>query len=158
MGIEYPNFYEYDPVLGSQLRPGVEGYFLKEGGAYVRINSDGLRDREHSLAKPPQTLRIAVLGDSFPEAKEVDREEAFWAVMEKDLQECGNLGRRRVEVINFGQSGFGTTQGLLALRHRVWKYSPDVVLLAVLTGNDIADNSETYEPLAKFILRLEILP
>ncbi|MFW6113083.1 MAG: SGNH/GDSL hydrolase family protein, partial [Thermodesulfobacteriota bacterium] len=96
LGIEYPNFYEYDPVLGSKLRPGVEGYFLKEGGAYVRINSDGLRDREHSLAKPPGTLRIAVLGDSFPEALHVNREEAFWAVMERGLQDCAALGDRRV--------------------------------------------------------------
>jgi hypothetical protein len=46
-----------------------------------------------------------------------------------------------VEVLNFGQSGFGTTQELLALRHRVWKYSPDVVLLAFTTGNDVSDNS-----------------
>ena len=30
---------------------------------------------------------------------------------------------------------------LLALRHRVWKYSPDIVLLAFFTGNDISDNS-----------------
>lgn len=144
LSIEYPRFYEADPHLGSRLRPGIKGYWLAEGGGYFSVNSDGLRDREHSLTPPPNTLRIAVLGDSFAEAKEVNREEAFWAVMEKDLQKCGNLPRRQVEVINFGQSGFGTTQELLALRHRVWKYSPDVVLLAFFTGNDIADNSKTH--------------
>jgi hypothetical protein len=142
LGIEYPDFYEYDPVVGSKLRPGIKGYFLKEGGGYVRINSDGLRDREHSLSPPPNTLRIAVLGDSFTEAMQVNREEAFWAVMEKDLQGCGNLHGRQVEVINFGQSGFGTSQELLALRHRVWKYAPEVVVLAFFTGNDVTDNSQ----------------
>jgi hypothetical protein len=30
----------------------------------------------------------------------------------------------------------------LALRHRVWKYSPQVVLLAFFTGNDVSDNSQ----------------
>ena len=144
LGIEYPRFYEADPHLGSRLRPGIEGYWLEEGGGYVRVNSDGLRDREHSLTPSPNILRIAVLGDSFAEAKEVNREEAFWAVMETGLQECSILSNRQVEVINFGQSGFGSTQELLALRHRVWKYSPDVVLLAVVTGNDIADNSPNY--------------
>ena len=140
-GIEYLQFYEFDPVLGSRLRPGLEGYWLKEGGGYVSINSDGLRDREHTTKKPPHTLRVAVLGDSYTEAMQVNQEETFWAVMEKELQSCANLRGRTIEVINFGQAGFGTTQELLALRHRAWKYSPDIVLLAFSTGNDISDNS-----------------
>jgi len=144
LGIEYPKFWEFDPILGSKLRPGSQGYWLQEGGGYVTINSDGLRDREHGLDKPPNTLRIAVLGDSYTEAFQVNREDAFWAVMEKDLNECKNLGHRQVEVLNFGQSGFGTTLELLALRHRGWKYSPDVVLLAFVY-NDLIDN---FKPLA----------
>jgi hypothetical protein len=141
LGNQYQEFYENDFWFGAKLRPGINGYFLKEGGGYVSINSDGLRDREHSLAHPQNTLRIAVLGDSFPEAMQVNQDETFWAVMEKDLQGCPSLNGRRVEAINFGQSGFGTAQELLALRHRAWKYEPDVVLLAFFTGNDVADNS-----------------
>jgi hypothetical protein len=141
LGIEYPNFYDYDPHLGHTLRPGTQGYWLKEGGGYVSINKDGLRDREYAIKKPPDTLRIAVLGDSYAEAMHVNREEAFWAIMGKELQNCKNLQERNIEVINFGISGFGTTQELLILRHKVWKYSPDIVLLAFCTGNDVADNS-----------------
>ena len=143
LGIEYPDFYDYDPIVGNKLRPGIKGYFLKEGGGYVSINSDGLRDREHSLDKPPNTLRIAVLGDSFTEAMQVNREEAFWSVMERDLLSCSHLRDRQVEVINFGQSGFGTTQEFLVLQHQVWKYSPEIILLAFFTGNDVADNSQS---------------
>jgi hypothetical protein len=141
LGIGYPDFFDYDPYVGSKLRPGIQGYFLKEGGGYVSINSDGLRDREHALQHPQNTLRIAVLGDSFAEAMQVNQDETFWAIMAKDLQGCPNLQGRQVEVINFGQAGFGTAQELLALRHRAWKYAPDVVLLAFFTGNDVADNS-----------------
>lgn len=141
LGIGYPHFYDFDPVLGGRLRPGIKGHWLREGGGYVSINSDGLRDREHAVKKPPNTLRIAVLGDSFAEAFQVNQEEAFWAVMEKQLQKCENLRGRNIEVINFGISGFGTAQELLALRHRVWKYSPDIVLLTFTSGNDVADNS-----------------
>ncbi len=145
LGIEYPNFFWPDPQIGVKLRPGTKGYWLKEGGGYVSINSDGLRDREHSLEKPPNTLRIAVLGDSFAQAMEVNQEETFWAVMEKDLQGCGRLKGQQVEAINFGIAGLSTTQELLILRQRVWKYSPDVVLLAIYTNNDVAEN---YKPLA----------
>ena len=55
------------------------------------------------------------------------------AVMEKDLEKSDHLQGRHVEVINFGVSGFGTTQELLTLEYKVWKYSPDVVLLAFTT-------------------------
>jgi hypothetical protein len=141
LGIEYPHFYEFDPIVGARLRPGIRGYWLKEGGGYVSINSDGLRDREHAIRKPANTLRIAVLGDSYAEAMHVNQDKTFWAIMEKRLRGCPHLHGRQVEVINFGQAGFGTAQELLALRYRVWKYSPDLVLLAFCTGNDMSDNS-----------------
>ena len=32
-------------------------------------------------------------------------------------------------------------QEFLTLREKVWKYSPDLVMLAVTTNNDITDNS-----------------
>jgi hypothetical protein len=141
MGIEYPLFYDYDPYIGNSLRPGVKGYWTSEGRGYVSINNDGLRDHEHPIVHPANTLRIAVLGDSFTEAMQVNEQETFWAIMGRELKGCDNLRGRKVEVINFGVSGYGTTQELLTLRHRVWKYSPDVVLLAFTTGNDVSDNS-----------------
>ena len=139
--IEYPVFYDYDPQIGYKLRPGTKGYYLSEGKGYVSINRDGLRDREHAIAHPANTLRIAVLGDSYAEAMQVNQDEAFWSVMEKDLEKSDHLKGRQVEVIDFGQSGFGTTQELLTLENKVWKYSPDVVLLAFTSANDVADNS-----------------
>jgi hypothetical protein len=141
LGIEYPLFYDYDPHLGNRLRPEAKGYWTTEGKGYVSINRDGLRDQEHEVSHPANTLRIAVLGDSYAEAMQVNEEEAFWAILGKDLQGCASLRGRKVEVINFGVSGSGTAQELLTLQHRVWKYSPDVVLLAFTTGNDISDNS-----------------
>ena len=140
IGYSYPEFYQLDQVRGYALRPRAEGWYRKEGEAYIRINSDGLRDREHEISKPSDTIRIAVLGDSYPEALAVTQEEAFWSVMERKIQECSTAGKK-FEVLNFGVSGYGTAQELLTLREEVWKYSPDVVLLAITTNNDIVDNS-----------------
>ena len=140
-GYSYPEFYQRDAILGVSLLPGAEGWYRKEGEAYVRINSDGLRDQEHSIAKPEGTFRIALVGDSYCEALPVSLEEAFWSVMGKKLEECGAFPAKKIEVINFGVSGYGTAQELLTLREKVWKYSPDLVLLAVTTNNDITDNS-----------------
>ena len=141
IGYSYPEFYQLDQSRGYSLRPGVEGFYRKEGGSYVRINSDGLRDREHTKTKPPDTIRVAVIGDSYTEALQVPMEAAFWWILEKQLQSCPAITGKTVEVINFGVSGYGTAQELITLREHVWAYSPDIVLLAVTTNNDITDNS-----------------
>lgn len=140
-GYSYPEFYELDQSRGYALRPRAEGWYRKEGEAYIRINGDGLRDEEHITTKAPNTIRIAVVGDSFPEALSVSLDEAFWRVMGKKLEECDAAHGQKIEVLNFGVSGYGTAQELLTLREQVWKYSPDIVLLAVTTNNDITDNS-----------------
>src|SRR6266550_6543920 len=109
-GYTAPEFSSVDQTRGYGLRPGVEGWCQREGKAYVRINSDGLRDREHSITKPQNTVRIAVLGDSYAEAFSVAEENTFWSVMERKLQECDAFQGKQVEVINFGVSGYGTGQ------------------------------------------------
>jgi len=157
-GFTYFNPYIVDQDVGYSLRPRAEGWWKKEGLTYIEINSHGFRDREHTIAKPPDTLRIAVLGDSYAEAFQVPLEKAFWSVMERKLQECPRAGRSKVEVLNFGVSGFSTARELILLQKRVWQYSPDVIVLLVTTGNDVRDNSRTLNaylnlPLPYFVSR-----
>src|SRR5919202_7067673 len=77
VGYTYPVFYQPDEARGYSLRPGAEGLYRREGRAFVRINSEGLHDREHAKEKPVNTLRIAVVGDSYAEAFQVEQEKAF---------------------------------------------------------------------------------
>src|SRR6267378_6833001 len=65
IGFSEPVLYTYDDVTGSKLFSGAEGWQRAEGEAFVAINRDGLRDRDHSRTKPPNTFRIAILGDSI---------------------------------------------------------------------------------------------
>jgi hypothetical protein len=120
LGFRYLNLYQVDRDVGFAHRPGAEGWRQREGQTYIKISSAGLRDREHAQVKPPGTLRVAVLGDSFAEASQVPLEAAFWAGAEQRLQDCAALGGRRVEMINFGVSGFSTARELITLRRRVW--------------------------------------
>jgi hypothetical protein len=144
VGISYPSFYKTDEYRGYALRPGAEGWSRSEGEAYIKINSVGLRDREHTKVKPANTIRLAILGDSYAEANQVSIQDTFWAVLERNLAKCPFLSGREVEVINFGVSGYGTAQELMTLRHKVWDYSPDIVVLAFLTGNDVTDNFRAF--------------
>ena len=140
-GISYPFPWTVDTERGLALRPGAEGVWHEEGVARFRINSDGLRDGEHAVPKPPKVLRIAVLGDSFAEALQVAVEHTFWAVLERELARCPALRGRPIETVNFGVSGYATAQALITLRRKVWRYQPDIVLLAFFAGNDVEDNA-----------------
>lgn len=141
LGVGYTVYVWTDPVVGVAHIPGVKSRSRTEDGSWVTINSDGLRGPEAVLEPPPGSFRIALLGDSFIEGFEVPYSKTVGEVLERRL---ADLRDTPVEVLNFGVGGYGTTQELLTLQHKVWKYSPDLVLLAVTTGNDISDN---YRPL-----------
>ncbi len=145
-GISFPRFHIWDNELGVSLRPGASDWYGREGGAWVTINSQGLHDKEHTFDKPPDTIRIAALGDSFTEGLFLPIDKLYWSVMGDRLASCPALQGKKVEVMNFGTGGYGTGQELIVLRSRVWQYHPDIVTLEFFSMNDISDN---YRPLAQ---------
>lgn len=145
IGFEEPVLYQPDPVLGFTLRPGARAVWKREGYAHIEINGHGFRDRERTAVKPRDVFRIAVLGDSYVEALQVPLEQTFGYVLEQLLGDCKVRERKRFEVMNFGVSGYGTAQELLLYRHKVREFSPDLVLLAFTSGNDVRNNTRMLE-------------
>lgn len=137
LGVGFPVYVWTDPVRGVAHIPGAKSPRQYQGQSWVAINSDGWRGPEVALKAPAGTFRIALLGDSYIEAFEVPFDETVGELLESRL---ATRWGTPVEVLNFGHGGYGTAQELLTLQHEVWKYSPDLVLLAVTTGNDISDN------------------
>ncbi len=135
-----PHTVTYDSVRGWRLIEDSAGWHRSERRQWITINRDGMRDVNHSLGKPAGTFRIAVLGDSYAEADVVPMRDTFWHVMQERLGACKALSGERVEALNFGIRDYGTAQELMTLRERAWRYSPDFVLLAIYTGNDVRNN------------------
>jgi hypothetical protein len=102
------------------------------------LNSAGMHDTEHPLAKPPNTFRILMLGDSFVRAHQVRETETTHQVLENLLNSAGSASR--YEVINGGVDGWGTGQELIYYRSEGRLYHPDLVLLMFYIGNDVKDN------------------
>lgn len=128
------------PGMGNIHIPHSYYRHTKEGFSEGYFNSHGFRDHERTYAKPKNTFRILVLGDSYTEALQVALENAFPALLEKKLNE--DARSIRFEVLNLGHSGFGTANAYMRYLNFGVKYSPDIVILAFLTGNDIRDNSK----------------
>jgi hypothetical protein len=135
-----PKLYTPDRGRGWKLRAGAAGWNTGETRQYVRINSRGFRDVERDYQKPLNTVRIAVLGNSWTEALQVPQEKTFCAVLEKKLAAAPCFTGKHIEVLNFGVAGYSTAQELLTLQQEVWKYDPDVVLVALYPARDIANN------------------
>ena len=130
---ERDRFWKYDSLLGWAHEPGQEGIFeTPQFRTVVRINENGLRDREHSYERQNDIKRILVLGDSFAWGYGVEESERFSQLLEKSLG---------VEVINAGVSGYSTDQELLWYRNEGIKYETDLVIL-VFAGNDVGDNDQ----------------
>ena len=107
-------FWEPDPVRGVRLIAGKSGWWTQEDHEFlvpVQINGEGLRDVEHTYAKPPRTFRVLVLGDSFVEAMHVPLEATFARLLEGELNADGATGH--IEVVSAGVSGYGTAGELL---------------------------------------------
>lgn len=145
IGIGEQGVYQWDADRGWALRPGASEWQRREGNAFVQINREGMRDREHSYSKPKDTIRIAFIGDSFTEAEQVAIQDDFVSVAERRLQNCARLRGKKVEALNFGCDGYGTAQELVTLKRDVWKFSPDIVVLLFFAGNDLRNNSPRLE-------------
>ncbi len=143
LGINFPAFYIIDAHRGYGLRPNARGMYTREGRAIVDINSAGFRGSLPSLSPADAVFRIAVLGDSFTEGLQVNENDTWAKVLQKQLNSfkfCALLDGRKAEVLNFGVGGYGTGQSLLTWRYLASKFRPDLVILAVYPGNDFSDN------------------
>ncbi|MFQ5672911.1 MAG: SGNH/GDSL hydrolase family protein [Nitrospinales bacterium] len=127
----------YDTVLGDVYCPNTEGQLHKDIDKYIKVNSDGLVDKDYPVDRVPGKLRIAVLGDSFAAAEEIEPGKKFHDLWEERLPR--RLGRP-VEVLNFGVRGKGTFQELQMFHLKAARYKPDLTVLAFFWGNDVENN------------------
>lgn len=139
-------FFQPDPDISATYIPGKRGWnVIGTRRQWIEINSFGYRDREWSVAEPPETYRIALLGDSYVAGMEVPTEQRLGELLQRRLNTDCSSGTH-VEVLNFGVTGYGTAQELETLRHRALQFHPDLVMLFFYTGNDLFDNSTQLDP------------
>jgi hypothetical protein len=128
-----------DPILGTMFIPGAKYRQSIEGFSEGKINSRGLREYEYSYAKPDNTYRIVILGDSFTEAFQVALDSTYHQILERSLNAKNKM--KKYEVIALGKSGMGTLEEVLWYQMEGRNFHPDLVLCAFYLGNDFRDNS-----------------
>ena len=137
---------------GGYLRENLTIYVSNGLGGKVRWtnNSMGFRsDREFSPQRPPGVLRILSLGDSFTAGYRVGQEETFSYLQERWINQ--NYGKAELLVAEIEEP----TTALYYLVKFGIKMNPDVVLLGITLGNDIAQSYVGLDPKGIYILNME---
>jgi lysophospholipase L1-like esterase len=123
--VTHANVYWVDP--GSRH---LEPIAHKETGGTFRVSTDanGLRAPLHPEEKPAGITRVMTLGCSTTYGWGVDDEQTMPARLEAHLVEQGHA----VEVINGGQPGHTSFQGLWLWDKVLHRYHPDVVVFGYI--------------------------
>jgi lysophospholipase L1-like esterase len=102
----------------------------------VVTNALGFRDRRLPGPKPPGTMRVVVLGDSFTQGYGVEEADAYPRRLERLLDE--RRPSERHEVINLGVPGACPLDYDAHLAEVGLAYQPDLVLVGFM-ANDVSD-------------------
>ena len=130
-----------DNVLGWSGVPSFQGVVELPGiTSMIKANAMGMHDSDHRLEKPPNTIRVLMLGDSFVHAIQVEEGVTAHQVLEEQLNDLERAGKLNYEVISGGMTGWGTGQELVYYRQQGRSFEPDLVLLMLFLGNDLENN------------------
>ena len=111
-----------DGWTGFRLRPGVSG-----PEAFATNDLGMHAPRSYTLARPPDSLRVAVLGSSVVYGLATGFADTIPAVVERELQAAGH----RTEVLNFGTHAFTIVNLSAQLQAYVHQFQPDAVVVVV---------------------------
>lgn len=110
------------------------------GDVVVSTNRAGMREREYAVPKPPGTVRVVLLGDSFVFGIKCSEEQRLGGQLERLLRSIRTDRTREVEVLSLGVSSWSLASALAYLRRQLDRLEPDLVV-HVTVSNDLADVS-----------------
>ena len=109
------------------------GYFDERRRITGHINSLGFRGKETGVAKPSDTFRVAMLGDSFTMGVGVKDDHTLPVNLQRELN---TLGRQQpFEVLNFGRSATSTKYQVKLLEEFVLMFEPDLVVIVMFLND-----------------------
>lgn len=131
--ISLPSFVYDSPKFGRIHKPGAD-YFniLAEGFGMGEVNKLGYLGPAYPKHRDKNTLRIAMVGDSFVEGIQVFDRQHYRHILEDKLSRLLN---KKVEVLNFGVGGYNLRDIYIDIKQRLLTYNPNIILVFIRAGN-----------------------
>jgi len=123
---------QQDSVLFWKQKPSLNVDFQN---TQVEVNSFGLRGEDIQLNKDEGTFRVICLGGSPTFGWGVDYKDTYPYQLQELLREKYG-SKKSIEVINAGNIGYSSYQGVEFLKKDVLKFSPDLITVSYVI-NDV---------------------
>ena len=140
----WPGFYLSGQWLKRDLRvglihePNFQGKIKsKEYEVNLVTNSEGFRSIQEYIVGNNENKVIAVLGDSFVEAAQVEEKNTFVKLLADKLKD-----EKVRQVQNYGVGSTGLVHYLQIYRYFTRNHHPQVVIISVFSENDFEDSSK----------------
>lgn len=119
---------------GQPVEPNVQPKYVVE----FQFNGLGCRDRDYAIPKPPGTVRVLTLGDSFAFGWGVGGDHVVANQLEELLRDRAKASGAGTtyEVINCGVPGYSTRDERFFYELFGHRYRPDVVLVLMVLNDD----------------------
>jgi len=158
--ISLPSIIINHPKLGRTFKPNAEIMILNEGLYMGRINKYGYTGRAFSPERKKNTLRIALVGDSYVQGHYMSDKYYFGNIMGEKL---GNIlkqktslsqlknsksiktkssdaanekpSKTKVEILNFGIAGSDLQRMYIRFKEQVAAFQPDITLFVIGPGD-----------------------
>jgi hypothetical protein len=135
--------------IGRGNRSGLTYVYFNEGFGIGKYNKYRYLGEDVTPEKDPNTLRIALLGDSYIESFQVFERHYFGNIIEEELS--GRIPNRKIEVLNFGRSGFDIGDVYAYHNTFVQKFDPDFVVYILSNDDLFPKNPDPLLPKVKII-------
>lgn len=125
----------------SSLKPNsVCQFATTEYDVSLKTNNHGfISDKDTKLEKPSGVRRIAFIGDSYTLGQGVEQNQSYPSIVGNMLNQRGF----NTEVVNASTTGLGIDWYYLRLKEKIIDFKPDIVVVGVYLGNDLADLDHT---------------
>lgn len=139
-GIHDCSYTTYHPLTGKVHRPNRNAIFYNEGFSIIHFNKIGLPST--FVGKESDTLKLALIGDSYIEGFQVFQRQHFAQEMGQQLNK--KLLGKKLAILNFGRSNFDLANMYAYKKLLVDQYKPTCSLL-FLSADDLTP--ELFDPL-----------
>lgn len=124
-------------ILAAEIAdPGPSGVPSYLYGVRLETNSHGFRDRERTLRREPNVLRIACLGDSCTQGQAVHEHDTFSRKLEESLNAKRGDRDPTYEILNFGVKGYCTDQEVRLFESVACRFDPNVVVITMIHNDN----------------------
>ena len=118
---------EFRKRMLRRFSPSIPDEFKNNPTWEVKLNSEGFRDTDFSPSKPPNTVRIVCLGDSWTFGHNADQDKTYPRRLAALLKE--SFPNMSIEVLNLGMLASSSHEGLQVLQRRALSLNPDIVFV-----------------------------